>query len=137
MAHQVPNEIIGIIDRMYGGSPYAYLEMVGGALLLLGVLVLGASMLRAGVLPCWTALLLLATDLAALFAFVPATLADRGTVSRRALPFIRGHRIFDHDKGGRGAGKYCNGRRCSRPYAIVLPALGSGRLRTRPHGDNE
>src|SRR5262245_36286295 len=26
MAHSVPNEIIGIIDKMYAGSPYSYLE---------------------------------------------------------------------------------------------------------------
>src|SRR5262249_40100477 len=52
MVDQVANDMVAVIDRMYGGgSPYAYLEMMGGWILLLGVLMLGISMLVAGVFP--------------------------------------------------------------------------------------
>jgi len=73
MAHSVPNEIIGIIDKMYAGSPYSYLETAGSLILLLGAFTLGISILRAGVLPSWTAWSLFATDVAAVLAFLPPT----------------------------------------------------------------
>ena len=74
MAHKIPNEMIGVVNHMYeSGSPYAHFEMAGGALLLLGVLILGISMLVARVFPRWTALLFLATDVTAALAFIPST----------------------------------------------------------------
>jgi hypothetical protein len=73
MARQIPNDIIAVVDRMYGGSPYSYLENVGGGLLLLGILLLGISMLIASTLPRWNAVLLLATDLGAILAYTPWT----------------------------------------------------------------
>lgn len=74
MAHVAPNDLIPTVNRMYEArSPFAYLEFVGGWLLLLGALILGLWMLIQRPFPRWTAALLLATDLGALLAYTPWT----------------------------------------------------------------
>ena len=74
MAHVMPNDMVTVVNWMYEGrSPYAVLEFVGGWFLLVGVLITGISMLKSGIFPRGSALLLLATDLGALLAFTPRT----------------------------------------------------------------
>lgn len=104
MAHQIPNEIIAVVDRMYAGSPFSYLETFGGGLLLLGVLLLGLSILSAAILPRWNAALLLATDLGALLAFTLDTLDGWRTVANCPLSRVRRDWVFFDYGNGWGTG---------------------------------